>query len=89
MARLALKEGKLMKEPKPWKTDTADGLEFNYCFSNYEECDKTYALSKCRAIRDLNKCVERPEGCRFRQRRFRDEGGEKRKKCCLLLLALV
>ena len=83
-AKLLLKDGELMKKPKPWiENNEEKGMEYNYCFTGYEECDQQFALGKCRAVRDLNHCVARPQGCRFRRRRF-VENGKKIKKCCLL-----
>ena len=82
-ARSELEKGTLMRVPRMWSGKKGHGLEYNYCFDEYEHCDKNFALSKCRAIRDINKCNERPEGCRFRQKRFREDK-RKTKKCCLL-----
>ena len=53
------------------------GVQFRYCFNEFDTCDNTYALARCAQISKENQCKEMKTACKFKY--FKESPS----KCCL------
>ena len=49
--------------------------KFKYCFDDYENCGRKFAIERCMKIRKDNNCLKQLNACKFR---------EKSTRCCLM-----
>ena len=52
-----------------------NGTKFKYCFDDYENCGRKFAIEGCMKIRKDHNCLKQLNACKFR---------EKSTRCCLM-----
>ena len=49
--------------------------QFRFCFDEFDACNEDFVMKKCFKIREVNNCVKKKKGCKYRI---------KKNRCCLV-----